>query len=192
MNRKLFSITGISAVIAVLGSFGCQKFMGNDLKFVEDKVKANLIDPSSAQFKSVVFYDSTKGACGLVNSKNKLGGYVGFKRFVITQNDDVMFDPEFDHTNRPTLRSPSFSSDPYLSADSVMRVQKQYESEMYEYRRNLDIQIAFEDAVNKFCPINVSDKEGSASTNNSKESEKICTAWENRNGEFVQVKSKCD
>ena len=48
-------------------------------------VRASLKDPDSAQFKDV-YANYTEEfqvvACGRVNSKNSLGGYTGFKRFV--------------------------------------------------------------------------------------------------------------
>ena len=42
----------------------------------ESVVKAHLSDPESAQFKN------QDGMCGEVNSKNKLGGYAGFQRYI--------------------------------------------------------------------------------------------------------------
>ncbi|MGH1450468.1 MAG: hypothetical protein ACRBBM_13770 [Pseudomonadaceae bacterium] len=48
-------------------------------------VQGALKDPSSAQFKDVrANYTEEFGvvACGRVNAKNELGGYIGFKRFV--------------------------------------------------------------------------------------------------------------
>lgn len=48
-------------------------------------IKDALIDPSSAEFKNVFFVlttNRTPFACGEVNSKNRLGGYTGYKRFV--------------------------------------------------------------------------------------------------------------
>ena len=44
-------------------------------------VEKELIDPSSVQYRNVVAY-SENVVCGEVNSKNRLGGYVGFKPFV--------------------------------------------------------------------------------------------------------------
>lgn len=47
---------------------------------VKSEVKSLLIDPSSAEFKSIaVFKDGNY--CGEVNSKNRMGGYAGFKAF---------------------------------------------------------------------------------------------------------------
>lgn len=48
-------------------------------------VEEILIDPNSADFKDVVFVTAVSGtqfACGKVNSKNRLGGYTGYKRFI--------------------------------------------------------------------------------------------------------------
>ena len=48
-------------------------------------IRTSLKDPDSAQFKDVYANYTEKFqvvACGRVNSKNSLGGYTGFKRFV--------------------------------------------------------------------------------------------------------------
>lgn len=42
-----------------------------------------LIDPASAQFRKVKLLPGDKGLCGELNSKNKLGGYVGFSAFAV-------------------------------------------------------------------------------------------------------------
>lgn len=51
----------------------------------ESGIKDALIDPKSAEFKNVYFVlnvNRTPFACGEVNSKNRLGGYTGYKRFI--------------------------------------------------------------------------------------------------------------
>lgn len=51
-----------------------------ELQDVQEMVKAKLTDPESAQFRNVKA--STEDyICGEVNSKNKFGGYVGFRSF---------------------------------------------------------------------------------------------------------------
>ncbi len=50
----------------------------------QEGLKNHLKDPDSAKFKNV-FFSKLSGspvACGEVNSKNALGGYVGYQRFV--------------------------------------------------------------------------------------------------------------
>ncbi|MDX1538823.1 hypothetical protein [Arsukibacterium sp.] len=51
-------------------------------------VKAELNDPNSAIFRN------TKGYCGEVNSKNKMGGYNGFVRYVAIHEGLVSFEGE--------------------------------------------------------------------------------------------------
>ena len=55
------------------------------MKILVENLRASLKDPDSAQFKDV-YANYTEEfqvvACGRVNSKNSLGGYTGFKRFV--------------------------------------------------------------------------------------------------------------
>lgn len=50
-----------------------------------DAVKARLKNSSSAQFRNVHFHRSSNGipmTCGEVNSKDGLGDYVGFQKFI--------------------------------------------------------------------------------------------------------------
>ena len=44
---------------------------------VKSIVKNMLIDGESAQFTDLKYYKATNFACGFVNAKNKMGGYVG-------------------------------------------------------------------------------------------------------------------
>jgi hypothetical protein len=54
------------------------------------KVKERLFDPDSAQFRNVQVAPTGDTMCGEVNSKNKMGGYVGFKQFIIYHGIAVM------------------------------------------------------------------------------------------------------
>ncbi len=63
----------MSCVLA-LGLVGCGE--GE----IKEEVKALLIDPSSAEFKNISKFHNGN-YCGEVNSKNRMGGYVGFKPF---------------------------------------------------------------------------------------------------------------
>jgi hypothetical protein len=58
----------------------------------EQRVAHNLIDPSSAQFREVELGKDDL-VCGQVNSKNRMGGYTGFRGFMV-QGDEVMFEPD--------------------------------------------------------------------------------------------------
>ena len=57
----------------------------------EARVKAKLIDPESARFEDVTIRRETASACGRVNSKNRMGGYVGMRHFVLLPSGEVIF-----------------------------------------------------------------------------------------------------
>lgn len=62
---------------------GCRE---SEIDKARSEVKKSLIDPDSATFRSekVVPHSGYEGAfwvCGQVNSKNRLGGYVGYKDY---------------------------------------------------------------------------------------------------------------
>ena len=60
-------------------------------------VLSELTDPGSAQFKGLrLIEQGPEGGpvlCGEVNSKNKMGGYVGFTRFAARQGDGGVCGP---------------------------------------------------------------------------------------------------
>lgn len=64
--------------LAALLLVGCEPGATRSAK---ELVAARLLDPRSAQFEDVVSGDGV--VCGRVNAKNRMGGYVGFKRFVV-------------------------------------------------------------------------------------------------------------
>jgi hypothetical protein len=56
------------------------------VRAAHDALKEGLYDPQSAQFRAEGVGDSGS-VCGEVNAKNRLGGYVGFRRFVYVPQD---------------------------------------------------------------------------------------------------------
>lgn len=50
----------------------------------QDGIRARLKDPDSAKFKDTFFvvWNSSPVVCGSVNSKNVMGGYTGFQKFI--------------------------------------------------------------------------------------------------------------
>ncbi|WP_148280125.1 hypothetical protein [Rubrivivax gelatinosus] len=61
---------------------------------VKEAVRQLLTDPESAQFRDMERNSKTGAWCGTVNSKNRLGGYVGFNRFVVLPDKKVLLDPK--------------------------------------------------------------------------------------------------
>lgn len=56
---------------------------------VQSEVRSLLIDPGSAQFSNFTVFEETGVVCGLVNARNRFGGYDGDKQVVYT--------PEYGH-----------------------------------------------------------------------------------------------
>lgn len=70
-------------VLAGLALAGCGK---SDIDRAREAVAEQLTDPSSAQFRNE--WSKKDGwVCGEVNSKNAMGGYVGFKRYTVIWKD---------------------------------------------------------------------------------------------------------
>lgn len=55
-------------------------------RLAREQAMANLKDPGSAQFRN------QNGFCGEVNSKNALGGYVGYQKFIAAGETMVVFE----------------------------------------------------------------------------------------------------
>lgn len=76
MRLALLALAGL--VLA-----GCGK---SDIDLAREAVAKQLTDPSSAQFRNE--WSKKDGwVCGEVNSKNTMGGYVGFKRYTVIWKD---------------------------------------------------------------------------------------------------------
>jgi hypothetical protein len=69
---SILKVTVIAMVVVNLTACGDSN--------VKTEIKSLLIDPSSAQFKSITVFKNGN-YCGEVNSKNKMGGYAGYKAF---------------------------------------------------------------------------------------------------------------
>lgn len=90
----------------VLGLVGCESKEEKQARlnlvvksFSEEIVKQDLIDPSSAMFSN------QKGFCGEVNSKNRMGGYVGKTRYIVLNNKTVLFEDENNIANQQFPRA---------------------------------------------------------------------------------------
>ena len=70
-------------------------------RLAREYVSTHLKDPASAQFQN------QKATCGEVNSKNGVGGYTGFQRFIVGSKEIVVLErdsglslADFDHAWR--------------------------------------------------------------------------------------------
>lgn len=59
----------------------------DDKTEIRTAVKRELLDPDSARFRWNPEMLEPEHYCGFVNAKNRMGGYVGFKAFIIDYED---------------------------------------------------------------------------------------------------------
>ena len=107
--RKYAFLTII--VVAVIGIFLGNHFLQlSRLEELRAPLRSMLFDPGSAQFMNEVNLKESV-LCGEVNAKNKMGGYVGFKKFIRTQ--------DFIHIEDSDIRRPANNNQP--STDDIVR-----------------------------------------------------------------------
>lgn len=81
-KRTLYQGSQVGFLLAIsLALATCGPFPGSSRAKAHDAIKNLLFDPDSAQFRNEETA-SDGSVCGEVNSKNRMGGYVGFTRFV--------------------------------------------------------------------------------------------------------------
>jgi hypothetical protein len=72
----------------------------------EEAVRNSLKDPDSAMFRGITVYRDGM-VCGQVNAKNSMGGYVGFKLFMVRDGkiaiDDDEADTNCNYTAQPVV-----------------------------------------------------------------------------------------
>lgn len=60
----------------------------------QDVIRDSLKDPESARFRGVFISPKGRAVCGDVNAKNSMGGYVGFRRFIVARDRRGIEDDE--------------------------------------------------------------------------------------------------
>lgn len=92
MIKKLFAL-GIAAILVGLAYFVWNRQFSPEAKVME-RVRNQLTDPDSAKFRGLSVNKTGGITCGSVNAKNKMGGYIGFKDFLVSADGVVTFDPD--------------------------------------------------------------------------------------------------
>jgi hypothetical protein len=85
----------LAALVFISFLSGCGKSKQElRIEDLEKRISATLTDPGSAQFRNVQLSQDQKYLCGEINGKNKLGGYVGFKDFAVSDRDEYIDDSD--------------------------------------------------------------------------------------------------
>lgn len=104
LNNAVWALVGAGlAAGAFVGHrfWSEQRAKASPEAMVMEMVRQSLNDPESARFENVTFNPTTKFGCGLVNAKNRMGGYVGFTSFMMYEPDgSVQFEPEGERSHQ--------------------------------------------------------------------------------------------
>lgn len=95
--RQTLSVVSFGIVLLAFSAIGTTAFgqsSATRITAAQQSVKEALLDPASARFRYVRAVGSgTSGfVCGEVNAKNRVGGYTGFRRFIVTSNEAAIED----------------------------------------------------------------------------------------------------
>jgi hypothetical protein len=88
MIHKLVPLTFLAVGILA----GCDRGKTTEELLIESAqgiVAAQLKDPQSAQFRNMKGSEKARMVCGEINAKNSMGGYIGFKNFMVAGDVDT-------------------------------------------------------------------------------------------------------
>ena len=78
----------IVAPVLLAASSAERPLRANEKAAITHSIEAKLVDPASAQFRLGPTRPGSEYYCGLVNAKNRMGGYNGFEPFLVRYNPD--------------------------------------------------------------------------------------------------------
>jgi len=81
--KRVFIGLVIFLAVAVAGVYGWRQYLISD---AHKLLLSDLADPDAALFRNVSYVGEWNGrgvVCGEVNTKNRLGGYVGYRRYFV-------------------------------------------------------------------------------------------------------------
>ncbi|MES2326576.1 MAG: hypothetical protein V4499_04500 [Pseudomonadota bacterium] len=88
MSIKASAAAAIAAPLIIAATPAERPLRSAEVAAIKHSVEAQLVDPSSAQFHMGPIRPASEFYCGLVNAKNRMGGYNGFEPFMVRFNPD--------------------------------------------------------------------------------------------------------
>lgn len=89
--------------VATLLLVGCES---HSFKAAKDQVRSMLVDPQSAQWEDLRLIKREGErtlVCGKVNARNQMGGYVGFRHFIVADDQDAALAADQAESSRISL-----------------------------------------------------------------------------------------
>lgn len=92
-NLKRISWSVLGLLAATFGIGAAWQLGWINVYLAQQQVQQALLDPDSARFSRVKYYRTTGATCGYVNSRNRMGGYAGSVKFMLSPGGIVTFGP---------------------------------------------------------------------------------------------------
>jgi len=93
-----------AAVVAVAVAGGAAKYAWDwwKVREMQQVIADHLRDPESARYRDI--FRVGNAICGVVNAKNGMGGYVGYRRFVLAESGQFYSEPETEENSGSSER----------------------------------------------------------------------------------------
>lgn len=88
MSIRVRALALVSAPILLAAAPSERPLRPAEATAIKQAIETQLVDPSSAQFHMGAIHPASEYYCGLVNAKNRMGGYNGFEPFMVRFNPD--------------------------------------------------------------------------------------------------------
>ena len=161
-NKKLLLTIGFSVLSLFLIAGTTWYFIQvRPVEIAKKLVSDLLIDKESARFEEVVYNRNSSSVCGYVNAKNKMGGYVGEKRFMVSEGKARIEpnEPDVEKCGSPSFSSPSYyggSVENYALRSMESMISNYSSAEKYNQcleniKTEIDILIEFIKEAKKKC-----------------------------------------
>lgn len=102
MHRARIAMVGVVLIAAAGAGYWVWNSRFSPEATGIERAKRYLKDPDSARFDDI--HTTPKGVvCGTVNAKNSLGGYVGYRQFILFPDGDMRWEPLGAPSTAPTI-----------------------------------------------------------------------------------------
>lgn len=92
-HKKLVAATAVGVIGCAVAYLLWDRFWSPKAAGIA-ALRAYLYDPESLRLKGAKYFSATGATCGEANARNRMGGYTGFRRFVVDHDGEVFIEPE--------------------------------------------------------------------------------------------------
>jgi len=94
MRKKVTGIAIVTAILIGICTYVLWDKLWSPKAAGVEALRAHLYDPDSLKLRKVRYFSETGATCGEANARNRMGGYVGFRRFVVDHDGKVFIESD--------------------------------------------------------------------------------------------------